>query len=157
MGPKIRSNKLKRIVCNNELETQVLGQKIASFLKAGDFIGLNGDLGAGKTFLCRSIIKSLGVTSDITSPSYTILNDYGNLYHFDVYRINDIEEMYEIGYEDYFFSDGICFVEWSDEIQSLLPEAYIRIEMNLGESIHQRVVTLQGTTKALEERLDAVL
>ena len=65
--------------------------------------------------------------------------------------------MYEIGYEDYFFSDGICFVEWSDEIQSLLPEAYIRIEMNLGESIHQRVVTLQGTTKALEERLDAVL
>lgn len=148
---------MKKIVCNNELETQMLGQKIAGFLKAGDFIGLNGDLGAGKTFLCRSIIKSLGVTSDITSPSYTILNDYGNLYHFDVYRINDIEEMYEIGYEDYFFSDGICFVEWSDEIQSLLPEAYIRIEINLGESIHQRVVTLQGTTKALEERLDAAL
>lgn len=65
--------------------------------------------------------------------------------------------MYEIGYEEYFFSDGICFVEWSDEIESLLPQAYFRLEINLGESIHQRVVTLEGTTEALEERLEAYL
>jgi tRNA threonylcarbamoyladenosine biosynthesis protein TsaE len=157
LNKRVRSKILKKIVCNSELETQVLGQKIAKFLKAGDLVGLNGDLGAGKTFLCKSMIKSLGVSEDITSPSYTILNDYGNIYHFDVYRLNDLEEMYEIGYEEYFFSDGISFVEWSDEIESLLPEEYFRIEMKLGENIQQRIVTIEGSSQALKERLDLFL
>lgn len=147
---------MKIFVCNNESETKALAMKLAKIIKGGDLIGLNGDLGAGKTFFCKHVIHALGVTEDVTSPSYTILNDYGNIYHFDVYRLNDIDEMYEIGYEEYFFSDGICFVEWSDEIESLLPEGYFKINMTLGQDIHERTIEIKGTTQALENRLEAL-
>jgi len=133
-----------------------LGKKISEILTAGDLIGLNGDLGAGKTFLCKKMIKSLGVEEEVTSPSYTIVNEYGSIYHFDVYRLNDIEEMYEIGYEEYFFSKGICFVEWSDEVESLLPEAYFKINMTIGETLGQRIIEIKGTTDEFDKRLEVL-
>lgn len=148
---------MKTFICNSEAETQALGEKISKILSGGDLVGLNGDLGAGKTFLCKNIIKSLGVDEEVTSPSYTIVNEYGSIYHFDVYRLNDIEEMYEIGYEEYFFSDGICFVEWSDEVESLLPEAYFKITMTIGETLAQRIIEIKGTSEVFENRLETLV
>lgn len=147
---------MRRFVCNNEDQTRALGSAFSRILKPGDLVGLNGDLGAGKTFICKEMIKALGVEDEVTSPSYTIMNEYGSVYHFDVYRLNDIEEMYEIGYEEFFFSDGMCFVEWSDEVASLLPDAYFRIEMTLGDDLGQRIVEIKGTSQAFDQRLEEI-
>ncbi|MBN2796490.1 MAG: tRNA (adenosine(37)-N6)-threonylcarbamoyltransferase complex ATPase subunit type 1 TsaE [Clostridia bacterium] len=143
-------------VCQNESETTAFGKAISEILQYGDFIALDGDLGAGKTFLSQVIIKSLGVTDYVTSPSYTIVNEYGNIYHFDVYRIDDLEEMYEIGYEEYFFSDGICLVEWASMVEELLPEQHYKIKINHGESFGERIISLEGTTAQLESRLEQI-
>lgn len=144
---------IKRI-CRNEEETRQLGQEIAGILQSGDFIALDGDLGAGKTFISQAIIKALGVTDYVTSPSYTIVNEYGNIYHFDVYRIDDLEEMYEIGYEEYFFSDGICLVEWASMVEELLPDHHYKITIKHGEDFGMREITLEGTSAQLESRLE---
>ncbi len=149
-----------RIKCNDEEESIVLGQKIAGILQAGDFLCLDGDLGTGKTFLSKSIAKSLGVTEYITSPSYTIINEYEGkfpIYHFDVYRINDLEEMYEIGYEEYFFSEGVCLVEWANMITELLPDNHYQIKLSMCESFNARIIEIKGSTEILEKRLEALL
>lgn len=113
-------------------ETHEVGFKIGKRLKPGDIVCLNGDLGAGKTTITKAIAEALGIEENITSPSFTIVNEYYgdvNLYHFDVYRIDDIEEMYDIGYEEYFYSDGICVIEWANMIEDILPKE--RLELNL--------------------------
>ncbi len=149
-----------KIKCNDENQTIALGQKIAGILKAGDFICLDGDLGTGKTFLSKSIARSLGVDEYITSPSYTIINEYEGklpIYHFDVYRINDIDEMYEIGYEEYFFGEGVCLVEWANMIKDLLPDSYFQIKLSMCESFNSRIIEITGSTKELEKRLEEIL
>jgi len=146
------------LICHNEEATSSFGDAFAKILEPGDFIGLDGDLGAGKTFLSKAIIHALGVDDYVTSPSYTIVNEYQGLYkvnHFDVYRIDDIDEMYEIGYEEYFFADDICLVEWSKVIEELLPEEHYRITLKLGEDFNTRVIEIQGSSKRLEEKLEA--
>ncbi|CDF57507.1 tRNA (adenosine(37)-N6)-threonylcarbamoyltransferase complex ATPase subunit type 1 TsaE [Thermobrachium celere] len=121
---------MKTVVTNSERETFELGYKIGSILKKGDVISLNGDLGAGKTHLTKGIAAGLGVEDYITSPTFTIVNEYMGrlpLYHFDVYRIDDIYEMYEIGFEEYLYGDGVCVVEWGDMVEELLPKDKIYI------------------------------
>lgn len=143
-------------ICSNEMETKAFGAKFAQILQYGDFIALDGDLGAGKTFLSQVIIKNLGIDDYVTSPSYTIVNEYDNIYHFDVYRIDDLEEMYEIGYEEYFFSDGICLVEWASMVEELLPEQHYKIQIQHGDSFNERIITIKGTTSQLEQRLEQI-
>lgn len=143
-------------ICINEEETLTLGRKIAEILEPGDFIALDGDLGAGKTFISQAIIKALGVDDYVTSPSYTIVNEYGHIYHFDVYRIDDLEEMYEIGFEEYFYSDGICLVEWASMVEELLPEAHYKLTIQLGDTFNARRIKLSATTEVLEKRLEAL-
>lgn len=148
-----------KITCKTENETNDLGRKIASILEAGDFICLDGSLGTGKTFLSKSIARSLGVDEYITSPSYTIINEYNGkfpIYHFDVYRIDDIDEMYEIGYEEYFFSDGVCLVEWANMIEDLLPDDYYQINISMCESFTTRIFEIKGSTEILEKRLETL-
>lgn len=121
---------MKTIITNNERETFELGYKIGTMLKKGDVISLNGDLGAGKTHLTKGIAAGLGVDDYITSPTFTIVNEYmGRLpfYHFDVYRIDDIYEMYEIGFDEYLYGEGVCVVEWGDMVDELLPKDKIYI------------------------------
>lgn len=124
---------MKNIFLKNEEFTYKIGQKIGEKLFAGAVLCLNGDLGAGKTTLTKSIAKSIGIEDDITSPTFTIVNEYtdGNfpLYHFDVYRIGDSEEMYDIGFDEYINSDGVCIIEWSTLIDDILPNE--RLELNL--------------------------
>ncbi|WP_291966061.1 tRNA (adenosine(37)-N6)-threonylcarbamoyltransferase complex ATPase subunit type 1 TsaE [Caloramator sp.] len=128
-------------VTNNERETFELGYKIGTKLKKGDVISLNGDLGAGKTHLTKGIAAGLGVDDYITSPTFTIVNEYmGRLpfYHFDVYRIDDIYEMYEIGFDEYLYGDGVCVVEWGDMVEELLPKNKIYIYIKkLDDSIRE--------------------
>ena len=111
-------------------DTQVIAKEIADTLKGGEFIAMYGDLGAGKTAFVQGLAKALGITNHVTSPTFTIVNEYEGrlpLYHFDVYRIADPDEMYEIGYDDYIDSDGVCVVEWAELIEDLFPDKYYKL------------------------------
>lgn len=129
----------------SEEETRQLGKKLGLAAKGGELYCLNGDLGVGKTVFTKGFAEGLGIDEHITSPTFTIVNVYkGRLdfYHFDVYRIEDEDEMYEIGYEDYFFGDGVCLVEWAEKIPSLLPESVINIDIskNLEKGLDYRKI-----------------
>lgn len=132
-----------RIVIRNEQDTRKFGIELAQKLKPGDIIALIGDLGTGKTTLTKSIAEGLGITGMITSPTFTIVQEYTEgrlpLYHFDVYRINDPEEMYELGYEEYFFGQGVCVIEWADLIEDLIPGDSIQIRIEYGEAEDERI------------------
>ena len=118
----------------NEEETRRFGLDLAHELKAGDVVALIGDLGTGKTALTRYIAEGLGITARVNSPTFTIVKEYREsrlpLFHFDVYRVSDPDELFNIGADEYFYGDGVCVVEWADLIEELLPEdtRYIYIE-----------------------------
>ena len=127
-------------VTNSAAETKALGEKLASRLKAGDVVVLEGELGAGKSELARGIARGLGVTETVTSPSFTILNVYESgrcpLYHFDWYRLESEEELYELGMDEYLGGDGIAVVEWAERCPDAVPENVLRIRLEVtgGES-----------------------
>ena len=127
-------------VTNSAAETRALGEKLASRLKAGDVVVLEGELGAGTSELARGIARGLGVTETVTSPSFTILNVYESgrcpLYHFDWYRLESEEELYELGMDEYLGGDGIAVVEWAERCPDAVPENVLRIRLEVtgGES-----------------------
>ncbi|RKI38582.1 tRNA (adenosine(37)-N6)-threonylcarbamoyltransferase complex ATPase subunit type 1 TsaE [bacterium D16-51] len=131
-------------------ETLLLGSRLGKSCKAGDVILLNGDLGVGKTVFSKGIGEGLGIAEPISSPTFTILQVYegGRLpfYHFDVYRIADIEEMEEIGYEDYFYGDGVCLIEWAGQIQEILPDKAVTVTVakNLEKGFDYRKIVIEG-------------
>lgn len=122
---------MKVIESFNPEDTFALGKKIGEEAKEGAVYTLIGDLGVGKTVFTKGLARGLGIKEPVNSPTFTIVQIYeeGRLpfYHFDVYRIGDISEMDEIGYEDCFYGDGVCLIEWADLIEEILPENYIRI------------------------------
>ncbi len=115
-------------------ETFKLGYDMGQQAKPGDIICLDGELGAGKTVFAKGFAKGLGIEEDINSPTFTIIQVYDEgripLYHFDVYRIADIEEMDEIGYEEYFYGEGVCLVEWASMIEELIPDRAAKVTIN---------------------------
>ena len=133
----------KVVYIKNEQETRSFGKKLAAELAPGIVIALTGDLGTGKTALTKSIAEGLGITEVITSPTFNIVKEYYSgripMYHFDVYRIGDIDEMYELGYEEYFYGNGVCIVEWADLIEDIIPEDAIRIYIEYGENEGERI------------------
>lgn len=111
-------------------DTQRIAAEIADTLRGGEFVAMYGDLGAGKTAFVQGLARALGIDTPVTSPTFTIVNEYYGrlpLYHFDVYRIADSDEMYEIGYDDYIASEGVCIVEWAELIEDIFPKEYRRI------------------------------
>lgn len=130
-------------------DTFMLGKKLGMEATAGQLYCLNGDLGVGKTVFTQGFAAGLRITEPVNSPTFTILQEYegGRLpfYHFDVYRIADSEEMYELGYEDYFFGEGVCLVEWAVLIQDLLPQhrTIITIEKDLEKGFDYRKITVE--------------
>ena len=130
-------------------ETHALGKKIGQQAKPGDVYTLIGDLGVGKTVFTQGIAEGLGITEPICSPTFTIVQVYEEgrmpFYHFDVYRIGDIEEMDEIGYEDYFYGDGVCLVEWAGLIKELMPvnTKWITIEKDPEKGFAYRRITVE--------------
>ena len=129
-------------------DTYEIGKKIGQEAQPGQVICLYGDLGVGKTVFTKGLADGLGITEPIQSPTFTIVREYEEgrlpLYHFDVYRIGDIEEMDEIGYEDYFYGEGVCLIEWADLIQEILPPDVIAIEIekNLEKGFDYRKITI---------------
>lgn len=138
------------IETENPEETFALGQKIGRAAPPGQVYTLTGDLGVGKTVFTQGVASGLGITEPVNSPTFTIVQVYeeGRLpfYHFDVYRIGDIEEMEEIGYDDYFFGEGICLIEWAELIKEILPEnrISITIEKDLSRGFDYRRITIEG-------------
>ena len=135
---------------NEAAETFALGEMLGRVAKAGAIYTLVGDLGTGKTVFSQGLGAGLGVAEPINSPTFTIIQEYdgGRLpfYHFDVYRIGDIEEMEEIGYDDYFFGKGVCLIEWADLIREIVPSSAIdiTIEKDLDKGFDYRKVTIEG-------------
>ena len=129
-------------------DTYELGEKIGQMAKPGMVISLTGDLGVGKTVFTQGLAKGLGIEEPVNSPTFTIVQVYEEgrlpLYHFDVYRIGDIEEMDEIGYEDYFYGEGVCLIEWANLIEEILPEHFteIKIEKNLEKGFDYRRISI---------------
>ena len=121
---------MKKIISNSEEETKLIGRKFAKGLKNGDVIVLTGDLGSGKTKFTEGVLQFFGLENEISSPTFNIVNEYVNrdvnVYHFDVYRLEDEDEFYAIGGEEY-FEKGICLIEWGEMIESALPNKYIQI------------------------------
>lgn len=118
-------------VTNSPEETRELGRKLGAQARPGQVYCLDGDLGVGKTVLAQGFAEGLGIEGPVNSPTFTILQQYEDgrfpLYHFDVYRIGDISEMDEIGYEDCFYGDGVCLIEWAQQITEILPDDAIHI------------------------------
>ncbi|MBQ6370956.1 MAG: tRNA (adenosine(37)-N6)-threonylcarbamoyltransferase complex ATPase subunit type 1 TsaE [Firmicutes bacterium] len=129
----------------SEQEVEAYGIRLGREARPGQVIALTGDLGAGKTTLTKAIARGLGISETVTSPTFTIVKEYRSgrlpLFHFDVYRIGDVEEMYELGYEEYFFGDGVCVVEWADLIDELIPEDALRISIAYGQNEEERIYT----------------
>ena len=131
-------------------DTYEIGKKIGQEAQPGQVICLYGDLGVGKTVFTKGLADGLGITEPIQSPTFTIVREYeeGRLpfYHFDVYRIGDIEEMEEIGYDDYFFGNGVCMIEWAELIEELIPEnsIHVTIEKDLEKGFDYRRITITG-------------
>ena len=131
-------------------ETFELGRSLGEQAKPGDIYTLNGDLGVGKTVFSQGLAKGLGIAEPISSPTFTIVQVYeeGRLpfYHFDVYRIGDAEEMEEIGYQDYFYGNGVCLIEWADLIREILPEKVIPvlIEKDLEKGFDYRKISIEN-------------
>lgn len=114
-------------------QTREIAAQLASRAAAGDIFCLSGDLAAGKTQFVKGFAKGLGMDELVTSPTFTIVNEYSGgrlpLYHFDVYRISSLEQMRDTGYEDYFYGDGVCLIEWAEFIRPLLPEDAVTIDI----------------------------
>ena len=131
-------------------ETFALGEKLGREAKPGQIYTLNGDLGTGKTVFTQGFASGLGITEPVNSPTFTILQVYEEgrmpFYHFDVDRIGDVEEMNEIGYEDCFYGEGVCLIEWAELIEEILPENVIvvTIEKDLEQGFDYRKITLEG-------------
>ena len=133
------------MILRSEQEVNEYGIRLGREARPGQVIALTGDLGAGKTTLTKAIAEGLGIREMITSPTFTIVKEYRSgrlpLFHFDVYRIGDLDEMYELGYEEYFFGEGVCVIEWADLIDELIPEDALRISIAYGGSEGERIYT----------------
>jgi tRNA threonylcarbamoyladenosine biosynthesis protein TsaE len=144
------------IITNSAEETKEFGEKLGIILKAGDIICLNGDLGTGKTALTNGIAAGMDIKGYITSPTFTIVNEYAGripLYHFDVYRIADSEEMFEIGFEEYLNGNGVVVIEWAEQIRDILPDEYlwVHVQKRLDIGLDTRAIKLDFVGKRYEE------
>lgn len=140
-----------RLTTHSADETQLLGKKLAQRLRPGDVIAYYGDLGAGKTALTRGLAQGLGAEEPVTSPTYTIVNEYLSgrlpLFHFDMYRLSSADELFDIGWEDYLTRGGVCAVEWSENVEDALQDA---IRIVLEKDAHEpdtRHITITGGSR----------
>ena len=136
------------IITNSPAETEDAGASLAARLEPGSVIAFTGDLGAGKTAFTRGLARGLGVTERVTSPTFTIVNEYEGgrlpLFHFDMYRLGSSDELFDIGWEDYLRRGGVCAVEWSENIEDALEEDAIRVDIRRGKHDDQRIITITG-------------
>lgn len=142
----------KQYISESPDETKKIAEEIAAELEPGDVLCMYGDLGAGKTAFVQGLAKGLGIKGHITSPTFTIVNEYYGrltLYHFDVYRVADPDEMYEIGYEEYVYGDGVSVIEWPQLIDEILPDKRysVTIEKDYNKHDNYRLIKLERVDK----------
>ena len=132
----------------SEAETEVLGARLAEQLEPGGVVAFTGDLGAGKTAFTRGLARGLGITERVTSPTFTVVNEYEGgrlpLFHFDMYRLGSSEELFGIGWEDYLARGGVCAVEWSENVEDALEEDAVRVDIRRGDGEDWRVIAIEG-------------
>ena len=135
-------------VTNSPAETEAVGETLAGRLEPGTVIAFTGDLGAGKTAFVRGLARGLGITERVTSPTFTIVNEYEGgrlpLFHFDMYRLGSADELFDIGWEDYLARGGVCAVEWSENVTDALEDGCLRVDIRRGERDDQRIITIEG-------------
>lgn len=145
----------------NEEETEAIGRELASRLSPGAVVAFTGDLGAGKTAFVRGMAHGLGITQRVTSPTFTIVNEYDGgrlpLFHFDMYRLHTADDLFDIGWEDFLRRGGICAVEWSENIREALDEDTIYVDIRRGEGENQRILTFQGPALDTADRKEDAL
>ena len=125
---------LQSFISKSEIETFNIAKNLSKKLASGDVVLLEGPLGAGKSIFIRGILKGLGINENVPSPTFTLVNEYKaakNIYHFDLYRINDPYELYEIGFEEYIYSDGISLIEWASKAGELVPDKAMQVDINI--------------------------
>lgn len=150
------------LLITSEEAMQRFGYKLAEHLTPGSVIALTGDLGAGKTTLSQSIAKGLGVVEDVTSPTFALMNVYETergipVYHFDVYRILELSEMEEIGFEEFVYGEGISLIEWAGIIEPLVPENALWIEIGYGLSPGERHLRLSSPSHEIRQRIKTLI
>ena len=132
-------------------DTEDIGARLAEQLEPGAVVAFTGDLGAGKTAFTRGLARGLGIPDRITSPTFTIVNEYEGgrlpLFHFDMYRLGSADELFDIGWEDYLRRGGVCAVEWSENIADALEVDAVRVDIRRGASDQERVITIAGVSK----------
>jgi len=131
------------IITKSSEETKKLGREISKLVQPGDLLAFYGELGTGKTCFIQGISEGLGIKDYVTSPSFTIINEYQGkipIYHFDLFRLNDMEEIAELGYEEYFFGVGLTVVEWAEKMETLLPKNYLRIDIKF-KNYSERIIS----------------
>lgn len=134
------------IVSHSSEQTEKIGESLAQNLNGIEIIALFGNLGAGKTAFVRGLCKGLKVENDVYSPTFAIVNEYKgkyNVYHFDMYRVKTMEDLYSTGYFDY-IDNGILVIEWSENISAILPDDAIRVEINYGKEENERIIKIDG-------------
>ncbi len=150
---------MKCIHISNQNELEQIAEKLGKLVASGDIICMSGDLGAGKTTFTQSLAKGLDVKDYVTSPTFTLINEYSGrlpLYHFDVYRINNIMEMEDLGYEEYFYSHGVSLIEWADLIEEVLPDNHLWIEIKVtGEN--SREICFASTNDHYDKMIKEIL
>ena len=150
-----------KFISKNEQDTINFASTIASNLQKGDIIVLSGDLGSGKTKFTQGILKYFNLEDEISSPTFTIVNEYHkdeiNIYHFDVYRLEDSDEFYAIGGDEY-LNNGICIIEWGEIIEDILPKEYIKISFTKDiENENYRILDLAGIGKKSIDKLSKIM
>ena len=135
-------------VSNSPAETEDLGAALAERLKPGTVVAFSGDLGAGKTAFVRGMARGLGISERVTSPTFTIVNEYEGgrlpLFHFDMYRLGSSDELFDIDWEDYLVRGGVCAVEWSENVSDAMEGDCIRVDIRRGAHDNQRLITIEG-------------
>lgn len=128
-------------------ETEALGERLAKALRGGEVIAYTGDLGAGKTAFTRGLARGLGVSGEVSSPTFALVHEHSGkipLYHFDMFRVDSWDDLYSTGFFDYLESGGVLVIEWSENIEGALPEDAVRITISQGEGENQRVFQVEG-------------
>lgn len=134
-------------LCRSEAETEALGARLAAVLSPGDVVAYRGGLGMGKTAFTRGLARGLGYSGRVTSPTFTIVNEYEggrlSLFHFDMYRLEDADSLFDIGWEDYLDRGGVCAVEWSENVADALERDTVRVDIRRGGEESRRVISVE--------------
>lgn len=138
----------KEYTTAGEEQTEALGFRLGQLIQPGAVIAYTGDLGAGKTAFTRGLARGLGIPDRVTSPTFTIVNEYEGgrlpLFHFDMYRLGSSDELFDIGWEDYLTRGGVCAVEWSEQVSGALPEDAVWVDIARGDNENDRIITITG-------------